>query len=52
MVLCSRAGDIVPDELGRPRVNISFVDLRRLAVACLGCSFLVIEDTAESIYEG
>ena len=52
MVCGSGTGDIVPDELGRPRVNISFVDLGRLAVTCPGSSILSIEDAAEGIYEG
>ena len=52
MVLGSRAGNIVPDELGRPRVNISLVHLRRLAVARPGCSVLAIEDASEGIYKG
>ena len=51
MVLGSRAGNIVPDELGRPRVNISLVHLRRLAVACPGCSTLAIEDASEGVYQ-
>ena len=51
MVLRSRAGNIVPDELGRPRINISLVHLRRFAVACLGCSILAIEDASEGVYK-